>query len=135
MKTKLFTLIIFAALVGSGCASAPKPQVVASANYGAYPSNYDAIIHTWIKSSFFDPYSIRDLKIGVPQKFWVQDPPLLGGKTHFGYMVAVALNGKNRFGAYAGMQAYQLLIRDGHVIGQQWVNQPNREVTGPEWVF
>lgn len=133
MKSKLFPLFIVLAL--AGCAGAPPPQEVASANYGAYPSGHKDIVQRWIKKSFFDPYSIRDLEIGAPEKFWVKDPPLLGGKTHYGYMVKVSLNGKNRLGAYVGLQTYQLLIRDGRVVGQQWLNQPNREVTGPDWVF
>jgi hypothetical protein len=133
MKTAMFTIIISLALAAPGCAGTPKPQVVAAADYGVYPSNYDAIIHAWIKRSFFDPYSIRDLKIGVPEKFWVQDAPIEGSKTHFGYMVAVALNGKNRFGAYTGIQGYRILIRDGRVVAQQ--NMSEGGALGPQWLY
>jgi hypothetical protein len=128
---KTFPLILIAALV-AGCATPPAPQEVASANYGPYPSNYKEIVQGWIKQRFRDPYSIRDLKLGVPEKYWVQDPPLLGGKTHYGYMVAVALNGKNAFGAYVGIQAYRLLIRDGRLIAQQ--NASEVSAMGPQWV-
>jgi hypothetical protein len=132
MKMKMFLSIAALALAGCAAAIAPKPAEVAAADYGAYPSNYNEIVHAWIKKSFLDPYSVRDLKIGVPEKYWVQDPPLLGGKRHFGYMVAVALNGKNSFGAYVGIHGYRVLIRDGRVTTQQDVSATG--AMGPQWV-
>lgn len=129
----MFLLTI--ALVVAGCSVAPTTQQLATADYGAYPSGYREIADAWIKRSMKDPYSVRDVSVGAPEKFWVSDAPIEGGKKHYGYMVLVSLNGKNSFGAYTGTQSYRLLIHDSRVIAHQWLNQPGREVTGPDWVF
>ena len=132
MNTKM--ILSLAAIVLTSCA-APSKQEVAAADYGPYPSNYRELVNAWIKRSMKDPYSVRDVQMGEPEKFWVAEAPILGGKKTYGYMIAVALNAKNSFGAYTGRQAYQLQIREGRVIAQQWMNPPTREVTGADWIF
>src|SRR5947209_7164870 len=104
MKT-IPSLLLAVLLAGCAAAPAPSKQQTAAADYGPYPSNYREIVNAWIKHSMKDPYSVRDVQVGVPEKFWITDPPLLGGKTIYGYMIAVGLNAKNSFGAYTGRQA------------------------------
>ena len=81
------TLNLLAAALLAGCAAAvaPNQQQAAAADYGPYPSNFRQIIDAWIKATLKDPYSVRDLQVGEPEKFWITDPPLLGGTTRWFY--------------------------------------------------
>jgi hypothetical protein len=114
------------ALALAGCATQPNAAENAAADHGPYPGNYEAIVHTWISKTFFDPYSIRDLTIDKPFKGWRTGAPLFGEKpAYYGWEVVVTVNGKNRFGAYVGLQKYDLIIRDGKIIYQGNLTNPN----------
>lgn len=98
---------------------APTTAERASADYGQYPENYREIVDGWVHRTFFDPYSVRDLSMTKPEKYFIQQPPLLGGGRLFGYRVRVSANAKNRLGGYTGLQTTNVLIRNGKVI-YQW---------------
>ena len=98
---------------------APSSAERESADYGAYPQNYEEVVQVWIRSNYFDPHSIQDVSMTAPEKWFIQQPPLLGSKRMFGYRVRLTANGKNRFGAYTGLKTTNLLIRNGEVI-HQW---------------
>jgi hypothetical protein len=114
---------ILCSLFLSGCAAmiAPSPSERATADYGEYPQNYEEIVQSWIHTTYFDPYSVQDLSITKPEKWFIQQPPLLGGGRFFGYRVRVSANGKNRFGGYTGLQTTNLLIRNGKIL-HQWAD-------------
>ena len=101
-----------------GCAQmiAPNPQEVATADYGAYPTNYRQIVDAWMRDTLYDPHSVVDLEIVPPSKYFLQAAPLMGGGRTFGYLVKVKLNAKNRMGGYVGRKTMNLLIRDGKVV-------------------
>lgn len=117
---KLIYLFVMIALVG-GCAYMirPSPEQIAVADYGRYPDDYEQIAQNWINNTFFDPYSIRDLTIGIPEKRYFQDPPILGGTTYYGYYISVTCNAKNRMGGYVGKKTNNLLVHNGVII-KQW---------------
>jgi hypothetical protein len=120
---KTFPIIIIIAL--AGCAENPNPQKNAAADHGPYPEHYEAIIHEWIRTEFFDPYSIRDLEIAKPMKGWRTGAPIFGEKSiYYGWEVVVKLNGKNRMGGYVGLQTFDVLIRDGKVIWSGNLSHP-----------
>lgn len=123
---KPHSIIASLAIAFTGCAEMIKPsqQQIAAADYGAYPANYEEIVHKWIHATFFDPGSVQDLEITKPVKGWWQDPPLLGGGRKFGYTVEVYANGKNRFGGYVGRQHFQLIIRNGTIVGERNPDSP-----------
>ena len=95
---------------------APSPEQAAKADYGAYPKDAKAIVLAYIKSTYKDPYSIQDLQVGTPQRQFIQAPPLLGGGTTYGYLIAFSVNAKNSFGAYTGVQNHRLLVRNEQVV-------------------
>ena len=95
---------------------APTKEEAAKADYGSFPDNYKEIVSAWIDDNLVDPYSVRDLKIVSPEKYWTQDAPIMGGKTTFGYRVQFSLNAKNRMGGYGGKTIFNILIRNGVVV-------------------
>jgi len=110
MKTKLIAVLIISLLI-CGCAMTPTMLQEEQADYGNYPNNYEDIAKRWIKEGFYDPYSVRDLKISIPVKSWVQM-----GKTEYGYLIYVTCNAKNRMGGYVGMETFLLLVHNGAVV-------------------
>ena len=114
-------ICVLCSFILAGCAAmiAPTSAERASADCGEYPDNYRGIVNNWIHRTFFDPYSIQDLSITTPEKYFIQQPPLLGGGRLFGYRVRVAANAKNRLGGYTGLQTTNVLIRNGKVV-YQW---------------
>ena len=125
LKPAKIPLYIMSAALLIGCAEFPNAKQNASADHGPYPTNYEEIVHQWISKTFFDPYSIRDLAIEKPTKGWRTGAPLFGEKpVYYGWEVLVSVNGKNRFGAYVGLQKYDLIIRDGKIIYEGNLTNP-----------
>lgn len=73
------------------------------------PTNYKDIIIQDIKTSYFDPYSIRSAEITAP---FLQNHSILG---HF-WAVCVRANGKNRMGAYVGIKTEAYVFRHGKLL-------------------
>ena len=112
MKNVLIVLLLSISLIGCATTSSQ----IATADYGRYPANYEGIVQNWINSAFFDPYSIRDLRINPPKKYYLR--PLFQ-RAYYGYRVRVSCNAKNRMGGYIGKEIRNLLIRNGMII-QTW---------------
>ena len=67
---------------------------------------------TYLRSTLFDPYSVRDSEIATPKlkgSFVLTDPSE-------GWTVCVRANAKNRMGAYTGRRETVLLIRGDVVV-------------------
>jgi hypothetical protein len=118
MKTFL-VLPLFLFIVGCAAMIAPSKEEAANADYGSYPSDYEDIVSNWINETLFDPYSVRDLNVQSPQRYWLQASPIMGGSTTYGYLVQFSLNAKNRMGGYVGKKYYNMLIRNG-IIQKVW---------------
>lgn len=104
----------------AGCVSLPSQQEAATADHGAYPTDYVRIVHNYYDNILKDPSSAQYRAITTPVTGWVGDR-FSGAK--YGYIVCVTLNAKNSFGAYIGFQTDGLLIRNGAVI--QYIQKGN----------
>ena len=96
----------------SGCVAKLTPEQIKSADYGAYPNNYESIVKEYYEAVAKDPDSLKYKEITKPQKYWIND----FGTYKFGYMSCVTLNGKNSYGAYVGYKTDGILIYNGKVI-------------------
>lgn len=105
-------VIVFAALTLSGCMSMPTQQEIASADYGAYPSQYQQIVRGYFQATLKDPESAQYASISKPVKYSTRD----WGTMRYGYLVCVAINAKNSYGAYTGFDHVGLLIHNDRVV-------------------
>ena len=112
-----------ALVLGLGACAPNMPLTVHDlAAAGPFPNDYKAIVATYIRRSFFDPYSLRDVKISEPVHGWTVTSgggllnPADGHTTSEGWMVCVELNGKNRQGGYAGLSRSMYLIHDDQIV-------------------
>jgi hypothetical protein len=106
--------LITAAAVGAALVGCTPPPPVDAVHAGPYPDNYKALMADYIKTTFFDPYSIRDVKITKP----------FPARSGFGiaWGVCLTLNAKNRMGGYIGLDT------DFYVIAGSQVEQQDRLV-------
>lgn len=74
---------------------------------GPYPNNYKEVMKSYIKQTFFDPYSLRDVQISYPT------PGVFGMLQ--GYWVCLQCNAKNRMGGYTGLSRNAYLIDNSRV--------------------
>ena len=111
--------ILIGALINLAACNGMKPvdpQVLANADYGSYPANYQEIVKTFYEGRLKDPFSAQ-YRFNKPYKGYLRSAPITGGKpTAFGYLIGVSVNAKNSYGAYVGWKEEQLFIRDGQVL-------------------
>lgn len=112
------TAIFTATLILTGCTSSPvDPTVIAQADYGPYPTNYQEVVKGYFQTALKDPMSAQYRFTKEPYKAYWRDIPALGGKPMaFGYMVDVGVNAKNEFGGYTGESQYHMFIHNGTVL-------------------
>jgi hypothetical protein len=114
-------LLIVTSVITAGCAAPPPaeepPQAVdtKNANYGAYPTDYEALVKNWGSANLKDPDSARYSKISKPRKEYMFE----NKQPFFGYSICAAINAKNSYGGYTGNQTYWFLIRDGKIARTQ----------------
>ncbi len=109
---KPFLLICLCLLFG--CAPRPTAEQLASADYGAYPYNYQQVIDRYLAARLKDPASLQYEHIKGPTSIWV--PSIASGK--YGYGVCAYVNAKNSFGGYTGWKIHFFLLRDGAITKQ-----------------
>ena len=80
-------------------------------NFGPFPSDHKDIVRDYIKKQYFDPYSLRDVKISNVTSGHL-------GYTQ-GWVLCLECNAKNRMGGYSGLRRDLLLINDGQVVKTQ----------------
>jgi|TARA_R110001599_G_scaffold214247_1_gene412274 hypothetical protein len=120
MKHLLIAGACVVVLALGGCASIKPvdPDVLASADYGSYPDNYEATIKSYFEKTLKDPFSAQ-YRFQKPFKAFLRKAPIMGGEPVFyGYMVYTKVNAKNGFGAYTGWEEYRLLIHNRSVVGR-----------------
>lgn len=104
---------LFAALTVGACATPPSSYDIAMADYGAEPSDFEAIVKQHMRGLLKDPDSAQFEFQGTPRK---------GGRTSmfggvkYGYAICVRINAKNSFGGYVGYRPNLFLIKDGRII-------------------
>ena len=94
----------------------PPPAASATAPasiYGAFPTEFKALITAWLETQLLDASSARIEWVGEPKP---ADLPAVDGTQLHGYRVDFKVNSRNRFGSYTGMQRHGVLIHDGQVI-------------------
>jgi len=75
---------------------------------GQPPADHKAAVANYIKTTFFDPYSLRDVAISAPV------PGIMFYQS--GYVVCFQANAKNRMGGYTGVKRTAVLLRNDTVI-------------------
>ena len=98
-------LLVIVPIVLASCAAQMKIDPNLS---GPFPNNYQKILEAHSIETYFDPHSLRDVSISSP------DRGFMNGMQ--GWVVCMKANGKNRNGAYAGMQTTAYLIHDGVIV-------------------
>lgn len=91
--------------------------------YGAFPAEYERVVHEYYELQLVDPESVRYRAISQPVP--------VDWRNHFvgrGYQVCVTFNARNRDGGYQGWRTHALLIRDGEV--RDWVGVTRMIVGG-----
>jgi hypothetical protein len=115
MKTVACLVALAFAIVPIASAQTGVMEVGADpALHGAYPTNYQEIVTSWLQTVLIDPVSAQIEWVTAPKPGTM--PEKNHGKALFGYLVEFKLNSRNRFGAYTGMQKKTVLIHDGQVI-------------------
>jgi hypothetical protein len=95
-----------AAFLATGCAVTTQ---ITREEAGPYPENYKEIIASYIKSSFKDPYSLKDVMISKPMPYKILH--------RAGYVVCLQTNAKNSYGGYVGISHNEIMIEGQKVWG------------------
>jgi hypothetical protein len=133
VATLMGSLLLFLA----GCATTdPVTQAeIASADFGASPSNYETLIKEHLYRTLIDPTSMLVEFTSTPYKGYCNAPAVVPPGQHFGYGVPLRVNAKNRLGGYAGWKGYVAYIRNGTVYGVFETFEVLGPGNGPElWV-
>ena len=95
------SMLIFLA----ACQSAS--QNVTSNRAGPFPENYADLVREHVRTTFFDPYSIRDASLSKPEL----------GRFMFsgGWVVCLRANAKNRLGGYTGVSDTVFFVNQGRI--------------------
>jgi TPR repeat protein len=122
---RLFFVILIT-LFSISCTT--NPVNTTKADYGVYPTNYVEIVKNHLRDKLFDPFSAR-YRMSKPYKAYTRYAPIMGGSTaQYGYVVDVAVNAKNKLGAYVGEQRFRLFIKNGLTTGtvktNTWFSEP-----------
>lgn len=91
--------------------SLPEP----TADYGEFPSDYEAIIKAYLEKTLKDPESARYGEFTKPEK----DQAIANvheRRALYGYVSCVDINAKNSYGGYTGAKRTWFLIHDGKVV-------------------
>ena len=108
----------------AGCASAPTPQEIQSADYGAsvYQSDAETAVRTYFNGRLKDPDSAR-YSFGNVQRGWAVGDAFHGRKLDAGYLLEVSVNAKNSYGGYTGAKPYRFLLHNDRII-KAWEISP-----------
>lgn len=100
-------LLIGATLL-AGAASIAGCSVNSAESAGPRPDNWRAVVTEYIRSTWYDPCSMRDAQLAAP----------VTGTFNFqsGWIVCFRANAKNRMGAYTGLKNYDFMLRDSRVV-------------------
>lgn len=107
-------LVVLAMLLLNGCAlmNRPSPEQIAQADYGSFPTNYQATIKHYMDNVLKDPTSAMYSDWRGPSQGYVSN---MHG-AFFGYRVCVMVNAKNSYGGYTGKQPHTFVIKNDSII-------------------
>ncbi|HDS0941049.1 TPA: hypothetical protein QDZ12_004349 [Pseudomonas putida] len=114
LKTIHRAFIAFAVAVIAGCASAPTPEQIASADYGTPidQSQAEARVKEYFDGVLKDPDSAK-YKFSPIQKSHIVSSAWEGRQLYAGYVMTVKVNAKNSYGGYTGNEDYVFLFHNG----------------------
>ena len=115
----------------------PSPIEIQTADYGAYPSDYETIVKAWYLRSLKDPDSARFGRITRPlREHAIRNQ--LRKEAIYGYSVCARVNARNSFGGYTGFKTRWFLIRNGRIVRTSpprfhiYIGRPYRCIDGPK---
>jgi len=104
-NTLILAICIF---ILTGCASVGQVASSGEEHIGPYPENWRTIVRNYIKSSYVDPYSVRDSEAAAPFR----------NKALFfdSWDICIRNNAKNRMGGYTGLTTSVISVQKGEVV-------------------
>ncbi|WP_025036107.1 hypothetical protein [Bradyrhizobium sp. DOA9] len=122
-----WVLLATCALALAGCQTSGEATPSANAaTAGAPPANYRQLAADYVKSSFKDPYSIRDAEIAPPKPG--TGPSLNSDGFTTPWVVCLRANAKNSMGAYTGRKVTALALSNEKVVNAWDETQYSRMV-------
>ena len=107
-------VLMACAVALAGCQTDGGGTSAVAAQAGPAPANYREIAADYIRSSFKDPYTIRDAEIAAPIPG--RGPSLNADGFKTPWVVCVKANAKNSMGAYTGRKITALAVSDSRVV-------------------
>lgn len=99
-----------------GCATPISEEKLRTADYGAQPSaNYKELVAARVSPLLIDPMSAV-FHLSNPRKGYTKRSPMVGTEENFGWQVCGTVNGKNRFGGYAGAVPLFVLFHNDKIV-------------------
>jgi hypothetical protein len=122
-------VLVLVSMVGA-CAffpATPKLDDLARADYGPAPTNVDSAVNEWLKGHYADPFSAVVEYMGELKQGWWRT---LKGKSdlylpmglattyvvHYGWILPVRINGKNKLGAFTGFVSMKLYFKGDDIV-------------------
>ena len=143
MRAKTLTLAAALVSVLAGCAGTeptswrPSDGEIATADYGAYPRDYESLVQSWYMRNLKDPESAQFGRITRPLKEHAIANQFKKDAV-YGYSVCAEVNARNSYGGYTGHQTRWFLIRNGRIVRTEkpryeiYIGRPYRCIDGPE---
>lgn len=95
--------VLAVAIAMGGC------QTTAPRDPGPAPKDTKSVVREHVRTTFNDPYSLRDTEIGEAEANQIAG----------GWLVCFRANGKNRMGAYIGLTTIVFQIRNDKVVDSE----------------
>jgi hypothetical protein len=114
LMKKLLIAVAASILCACGSVQAPSDSQYAAADFGAFPSNYEAIVRAYYGQVLKDPDSALYKPSSQPKQYWLGNRFEPAGA--YGYLVCATVNGKNSYGGYVGYKTDGFLIRNGTIV-------------------
>lgn len=112
---KKYVLVLFGALLLSGCMSTPSSTELSNAYYGELPQYYEGQIKQTIGDRLKDADSAK-YQFGTPSKAYLQGGMAENFKMYYGWAIPVRVNAKNSYGAYVGYQDYMFMYLNNNLV-------------------
>ena len=119
MSVRLLSLLLTLALTAGCQLTMPPAQLVDVEHYGPPIWQYKAegIVRRYMRRALYDPWTAR-YRFGFVHRGYLVDSIVY--KMHYGYVLRVHVDAKNRDGEYTGELLYVFLIRDGRIVAKKW---------------
>lgn len=117
MRRVVTAVVVAAGLAGCASLGPLSSTQLANADYGEWMDSAasDRAVQQFLNGRLKDPMSAI-VQCQQPYQGYLRDPPIMGAKPHFGYVVECQVNAKNSFGGYTGAKRYAFVLRNGAVV-------------------